>query len=88
VLLLTIDTRFLWTTRFRLLRVGPLSKTAQAYYYLKESEFNKNLVEILFLIYFEYFNNMIISNIDSKDFRNIPYKFNIKSNIQILVKLV
>jgi hypothetical protein len=28
-----MDTRFPWTIRFRLLRVGPLSKTAQAYYY-------------------------------------------------------
>jgi hypothetical protein len=49
--------------------------------YLKKSEFNKNLIEILFLIYFECFNNIIISNIDSKNFRNIPYRFNIKLNI-------
>jgi hypothetical protein len=31
---------------------------------------------------------MIIFNIDFKDFRNIPYKFNIKSNIQVFVKLI
>jgi hypothetical protein len=55
---------------------------------LKESEFNKNLVEILFLIYFEYLSNTIIFDIDSKNFRNTPYKFSIKSSIQILIKLV
>jgi hypothetical protein len=55
---------------------------------LKESKFSKNLIEILFLIHFEYFNNIIMSNIDSKNFRNIPYRFNIKSSIQVLVKLV
>jgi hypothetical protein len=55
---------------------------------LRESEFNKNLIEILFLIYFECFSNAIISNIDFKDFRNISYRFSIKSSIQVLIKLV
>jgi hypothetical protein len=37
---------------------------------------------------FECFNNIIIFNINSKDFRNIPYRFSIKSSIQVLIKLV